>query len=91
MWSMWRQIRFTPTQTTRIRRKLYFWVIGRTYQPGRLLDVVVEIVANHKGYFEFSICERNDPNVRETEECFDKRLLQLADGTGDEISHSPRR
>ncbi|GBN69095.1 hypothetical protein AVEN_50955-1 [Araneus ventricosus] len=64
-------------------------VIGRTYQPGRILDVIVEIVANHKGYFEFSLCERNDPNVRETEECFDKRLLELADGTGTKF-HIPR-
>ncbi|GFX13110.1 chitin-binding type-4 domain-containing protein [Trichonephila clavipes] len=64
-------------------------VIGRTYQPGRILDVVIEIVANHKGYFEFSLCERNDPNQRETEECFDKRLLELADGTGTKF-HIPR-
>ncbi|XP_054711164.1 uncharacterized protein LOC129220761 [Uloborus diversus] len=57
-------------------------VIGRVYQPGRVVDVMIDIVANHKGYFEFSLCERDDPLEKETEECFDKRILQLADGTG---------
>lgn len=64
-------------------------VIGRTYQPGRVLDVVVELVANHKGYFEFSICERNDTKIVETEDCFDKRILELADGSGTKF-HIPK-
>lgn len=46
-------------------------------------------MANHKGYFEFSLCERDDPNQRETEECFEKRVLELADETGTRF-HIPR-
>ena len=37
-------------------------IIVDTYQPGQIIDVDVEITANHYGWFEFRLCENNDPS-----------------------------
>ncbi|KAI2808292.1 hypothetical protein BLOT_006234, partial [Blomia tropicalis] len=42
----------------------------RIYHPGSVIDVVIQLVANHLGTFEFSLCPRNSFEERETEECF---------------------
>ena len=31
----------------------------RIYHPGSVIDVVIQLVANHLGTFEFSLCPRN--------------------------------
>lgn len=49
--------------------------------PGSVLDVTVELTTNHKGWFEFRLCENNNPKKRVTHECLNKHLLQLY-GTG---------
>nr|XP_027204364.1 uncharacterized protein LOC113798077 [Dermatophagoides pteronyssinus] len=41
----------------------------RNYRPGSEIDVILDLVANHMGTFEFSICPRND-FAHETEDCF---------------------
>jgi len=34
------------------------------------MDVTVDLTANHKGYFEFSICPNNDVNRAASDDCF---------------------
>ena len=53
-------------------------IIVRKYETGQVISVVVDLTANHKGWFEFRLCP-NDENPRKpvTEECLDRfRLLQ---------------
>lgn len=39
--------------------KLVKGIITRTYRPGVEIDVVIQIIANHMGTFEFGLCPRN--------------------------------
>lgn len=55
-------------------------IITRTYKVGSILNVLVQITANHKGYFEFHLCPQNNPNKRMTQECLDRYPLQLLNG-----------
>ncbi|KAK7476987.1 hypothetical protein BaRGS_00031763, partial [Batillaria attramentaria] len=57
-------------------------IITRTYTPGQVMDVRVDITANHKGWFEFRLCPHNDPSTPITQQCLDQYLLQMADGSG---------
>lgn len=54
----------------------------KTYNSGEVIAVTVEVTANHMGWFEFSLCPLSAKNALETEECFDRYPLMLADGTG---------
>ncbi|OQR74968.1 hypothetical protein BIW11_08731, partial [Tropilaelaps mercedesae] len=47
-------------------------VTVRTYAPGEDVVIIVDVVANHLGYFEFGLCPRNDSGIRETEDCFQR-------------------
>ncbi|XP_012938843.1 proline-rich extensin-like protein EPR1 [Aplysia californica] len=42
----------------------------------------VMITANHLGWFEFRLCPHNSPSTPVTQDCLDRHLLQLADGSG---------
>ncbi|CAB0037825.1 unnamed protein product [Trichogramma brassicae] len=55
-------------------------VIVRRYQAGAPIQLQVEITANHKGYFEFSLCPLNSPQDLETEECFNAHPIYLKNG-----------
>lgn len=55
-------------------------IITRTYKTGGILNVLVQITANHKGYFEFHLCPHNNPKRRVTQECLDRYPLRLLDG-----------
>nr|5MSZ_A Chain A, Thermobia domestica domestica AA15 [Thermobia domestica] len=57
-------------------------IIVANYQQGSTISVDLHIQAPHIGFFEFRLCARNDPNVLETQDCFDQHLLELADGSG---------
>ncbi|KAJ8319947.1 hypothetical protein KUTeg_001534 [Tegillarca granosa] len=57
-------------------------IITRQYRAGDVIDVDIQITANHKGWSEFRLCPNNDVNKPATQECLDKHLLQLADGSG---------
>lgn len=57
-------------------------VIARHYRPGEIINVEVEITANHKGWFEFKLCPNNDVTKKVTQECLDKYLLYLPDDQG---------
>lgn len=51
-------------------------VTTRNYFPGSSIDLMVEIVANHGGTFNFEICWRDEWSTKETEDCFE--TLQLS-------------
>ncbi|XP_046464103.1 uncharacterized protein LOC124209905 [Daphnia pulex] len=51
-------------------------VVVRTYKMSADIEIGVELTANHQGYFEFRICEHNLAKQPETDECFDRHLLQ---------------
>ncbi|KAL8602230.1 hypothetical protein ACOMHN_022743 [Nucella lapillus] len=57
-------------------------IIAKTYASGQVIPVRVDITANHMGWFEFRLCVHNSPSTPITQECLDKHLLQLADGSG---------
>ncbi|XP_071515351.1 uncharacterized protein [Panulirus ornatus] len=52
------------------------------YAVGQVVDIQVDITANHKGYIEFKICPNNNPSVEATQDCLDQHPLYLADGSG---------
>lgn len=39
--------------------KLVRNITTRVYPPGGVIDVVIQLVANHLGTFQFSLCPRN--------------------------------
>ncbi len=47
-------------------------IIVETYTKGQVIDVTVDVTANHKGYFVFKMCANNDVNQDPIQECFDK-------------------
>lgn len=48
-------------------------VIGKTYQSGSDIPILIRLTAAHNGHFEFGIC--NLDQGPETEECFQKLYL----------------
>lgn len=57
-------------------------IISAHYTVGQVIDITVDVTANHKGWFEFRLCPNNDVKKPATQACLDKYLLQLADGSG---------
>jgi len=55
--------------------------IVANYQKGQTIDVQVQVTANHKGWFEFKLCENNDVANDKDQACFDKHLLEFEDGS----------
>ncbi|KAF5300926.1 hypothetical protein FQR65_LT09089 [Abscondita terminalis] len=49
------------------------------YSSGSVIDVVIQLDQNHKGYFNFSLCDLEKSSVGEEEECF--RAITLPDGS----------
>jgi hypothetical protein len=54
-------------------------IIGRTYESGELINITIDITANHFGYFEFRLCPLNLRHSRHrlTQRCLDKYLLTI--------------
>jgi len=50
---------------------------GRRYTPGQIIDIEIELTANHWGYFELRLCPLEDPTKTERQECFNKYPLTL--------------
>ena len=51
-------------------------VIVRSYSPGQMIEVGVEVTANHMGYFQFSPC----PFVPASQKCFETFRLKSKNG-----------
>ncbi|KAL8591921.1 hypothetical protein ACOMHN_039974 [Nucella lapillus] len=56
-------------------------IITRKYREGEVIEIYVQLTANHKGYFEFRLCQHDNPFTNITQQCLDKHLLVL-DSTG---------
>ncbi len=41
----------------------------------------IQLTATHQGYFEFRLCPKKSADELVTQECFDRHLLELVDGT----------
>ncbi|XP_005092455.1 uncharacterized protein LOC101859842 [Aplysia californica] len=54
-------------------------IIVRKYRTGQVIDVTVELTANHKGYFEFHVCPSDNPFAKITHECLKKYPLLVED------------
>lgn len=52
------------------------------YKAGSTIDVIVRLTASHLGYFEFHLCPLKSKKELETDECFNKYPLPMADGSG---------
>ena len=50
-------------------------IIGKKYKMGQIVTTTIDITANHKGYFEFRLCQNNDPMKIVKQDCFDQNLL----------------
>ena len=57
-------------------------VIVRSYSPGQVVKVTVDVTANHRGYFRFRLCPQTRPGAPAPESCFynNNNLLQLSQG-----------
>lgn len=53
-------------------------VIVRNYQAGNVINVNVQVTANHRGHFVFELC--NLDRSGETDACFEQNRLRLASG-----------
>jgi len=47
-------------------------LIVRNYAPGDVMNVTVDVTANHRGHFTFRMCPVTSPNQDPEQECFDK-------------------
>ncbi|KAI0209664.1 hypothetical protein LSAT2_005674, partial [Lamellibrachia satsuma] len=56
-------------------------IVVRHYRAGDVVVFVIEITANHLGWFEFRLCPQDEPLTPATQACLDSHLLQLADGS----------
>lgn len=45
----------------------------------QVMNAMVQLTANHRGYFEFRLCPVNDSRVAATDECMAKHPLKIAD------------
>ncbi|CAF3777634.1 unnamed protein product [Rotaria socialis] len=58
---------------------MYKGTIVKTYIQGQEIDVKVMLTANHKGYFEFRLCNLDaSPSVDASQECLDRHQLLIA-------------
>ncbi|CAL4075572.1 unnamed protein product, partial [Meganyctiphanes norvegica] len=55
-------------------------IIFKEFKVGEVIDVVVTIVANHRGWFEFRLCPMSSPGELVTQDCLNKHQLFIADG-----------
>ncbi|CAL4060793.1 unnamed protein product, partial [Meganyctiphanes norvegica] len=57
-------------------------VIVEEWKAGQVVQLGVELTANHMGYFEFRLCPHNNPRYPVADECLDANVLKRADGSG---------
>ncbi len=60
----------------------YRGIITGNYQSGQVIEVAVELTQEHKGFMEWRLCT---DHRQESQQCFDRNLLQRADGGGSRL------
>ncbi|XP_034948651.1 uncharacterized protein [Chelonus insularis] len=56
-------------------------VIVRKYKTGQVIPIHIQLTANHRGYFEFKICPMTVKGKEVTQDCLDKTVLAMSNGT----------
>ncbi|CAF0817909.1 unnamed protein product [Brachionus calyciflorus] len=56
--------------------KYYRGLAVRTYSQGQVIDVTVQITSNHKGFFEFRICNIDNSKTDASQSCLNQNLLR---------------
>ena len=51
---------------------MFSGTIARSYRPGQVIDIEIQLVANHLGFFTFALCPHNDMFTAPNRECFDR-------------------
>ncbi|KAL5018830.1 hypothetical protein ScPMuIL_004552 [Solemya velum] len=64
-------------------------IMVRRYEPGEVINVTIELTANHHGWMEFRLCANDNPNRRVRQECFDQNILRIV-GTSDSRVYAPK-
>lgn len=72
-------VRFICSPWVYYKRK---YIIPCRYKAGSVIDVTVRLTFSHKGHFEFNLCPLKTEKELETDECFNKYPLSLADDSG---------
>ncbi|CAG2214485.1 unnamed protein product [Mytilus edulis] len=62
--------------------------IGKTYKTGQVIDVSIQITADHRGWFEMKLCPNNNPAKAITHACLDSHLLNVV-GSGTRYINTP--
>ncbi|CAH2008268.1 unnamed protein product [Acanthoscelides obtectus] len=57
-------------------------IISRHYVVGQVVDIEIELTANHYGRFEVLLCPNNNPSQEASQECFNRYPLYIR-GTRD--------
>jgi hypothetical protein len=55
-------------------------IITKTYKQGSYIPVVIDITANHQGYFIFKLCPNNDIFSDPEQACFEQTPLWVGGG-----------
>lgn len=63
---------------------MYRGIVVRKYTQGQHIETVVDVTANHYGYFEFRICNLDKETTKggeeATQECLNKQMLKDLNG-----------
>jgi len=52
-------------------------IITAVYEPNEVIEIQVDVTANHKGYFTFRLCAADDDLTDPTQECMDSNVLKV--------------
>ena len=55
-------------------------VMSSTFATFKVIEVIIDVVANHKGFFAFRLCPNNNPQKAPNAKCFSHFPLKLANG-----------
>ena len=64
-------------------------IITRKYKKNEIISIGVDLTANHMGYFEFRICPNNNVKKVASPRCFERYLLEQANGQGPKYYPGP--
>ncbi|KFM69291.1 hypothetical protein X975_02112, partial [Stegodyphus mimosarum] len=71
----------SPPRPNEIGGKYGHGIIVRSYKTGQVIPVVVDITANHRGFFEFRVCPSKHEMNEVTQDCLDKHILKIRNKT----------
>lgn len=57
--------------------KYVFGIIIKQYRVGLVINVIIELIINYKGYFEFCLCFQNDLYIFIIEVCLDRYVFNI--------------